>query len=363
MTMLEARPDETVLDPQRLRRVRKSYTTRHAAAELDRAPEGYHLRAGDGVVPRPGDLVVARVLEIGKHTRLEGPGSRRQLLFPGQEVLLAYGDRYAPDQFLARVPPDLRPCHLVAAGGLAGTVLEKHDHIDDPTTIQPLGLLADADGVVTLARHAPHSPAPARPRVHTPTVVAVLGTSMNSGKSTTLACLVNGLTNAGLVVSAGKVTGTGAGNDTHLFRDAGATRALDFTDFGLPSTFGLAPDRVRELWSSLLATLAMDAPDVVVVEIADGVLQRETSRLLAAIGRDVDTVVFAAQDALGATAGAAELQRHGLDVAAVSGVLTASPLAAREARAALPVPLVDTHDLCVPGTALRTTGLDGRGTG
>ncbi len=345
------------LDAHRLRRAKKSYTTRHASVALEARPEGHHLLVGSGVTPVAGDVVLARVVEIGKHTRLEGPGSRRQLMFPGQEILLAYGDRYAPDQYLAEVPTDLSACHLVAAGGLAGVVTQQHAAVGAPTVIEPLGLLADAEGRVTLARHAPHTvsasggrPAPG------PLVVAVLGTSMNSGKSTTLACLVNGLTNASLVVCAGKATGTGAGGDANLFRDAGATRVLDFTDFGLPSTFGLAAEHVLGLWESLVEALSLDGPDVVVVEIADGLYQGETSRLLAdpRFADRVDAVVFAAQDALGARAGVSELHGHALPVVAASGVLTASPLAAAEARAALTVDVVDTYDLCDPRVA---TGL------
>lgn len=346
------------LDPQRLRRVKKSYTTRYVAAAVDADPAGYSLLSGPDVRPVSGDVVVARVVEIGKHTRLEGPASRRQLMFPGQEILVAYGDRYAPDQFLAEVPEDLRTCHLVAAGGVAGTVVDQHAAIEDATVIEPLGLLSDQAGVVTLARHAPHrvGSAPASRPTDGPLVVAVLGTSMNSGKSTTLACLVNGLSNAGLVVSAGKATGTGAGGDANLFRDAGATRVLDFTDFGHPSTFRLDVARIRDLWSALVDTLAQDGPDVVVVEIADGLYQGETSRLLAdpVFGSRVDAVLFAAQDALGAAAGVDELRRHGLPVVAASGVLTASPLAGAEARAALPITVVDTYDLCDPTVA---TGL------
>jgi hypothetical protein len=155
------------------------------------------------------------------------------------------------------------------------------------------------------------------------------------------------------VVSAGKVTGTGAGGDANMFRDAGAIRVLDFTDFGLPSTFGLDPEQVRDLWASLVDTLILDGPDVVVVEIADGLYQRETSRLLTDpqfIDR-VDAVVFTAQDALGASAGVSALRAHGLPVVAVSGVLTGSPLAAAEARAALTVDVIDTYDLCDPNVA------------
>lgn len=343
------------LDAQRLRRAKKSYTTRFAAAALNAQPEGYQLIVGPGVIPEVGDLVLARVVDIGLHKRLEGPASRRKLLFPGQEILLAYGHRYAPDQFLAEVPADLSTCHLIAAGGLAGVVTLQHAAVEDPTVIEPLGLLADAEGRLTLARYAPHAANAVwgtRP-VGGPLVVVVLGTSMNSGKSTTLAYLINGLTNAGLVVSAGKVTGTGAGGDANMFRDAGAIRVLDFTDFGLPSTFGLGPEQVRDLWVSLVDTLSLDGPDVVVVEIADGLYQRETSRLLTDpqfIDR-VDAVVFTAQDALGASAGVSALRAHGLPVVAVSGVLTGSPLAAAEARAALTVDVIDTYDLSDPNVA------------
>lgn len=343
------------LDAQRLRRAKKSYTTRHVSTALEARPEGYHLIVGPGVTPAAGDMVLARVVELGKHTKLEGPGSRRQQMFPGQEILLAYGARYAPDQFLAEVPADLGTCHLVAAGGLAGVVTQQHAAVDAPTVIEPVGLLADAEGRVRLDRHAPHTVSSPGTRSEAgPVVVAVLGTSMNSGKSTTLACLVNGLTNAGLVVSAGKATGTGAGGDANLFRDAGATRVLDFTDFGLASTFGLDVEHVHDLWASLLDALSLDGPDVVVVEIADGLYQGETARLLgdARFAARVDAVVFAAQDALGARAGVAELQGHGLPVVAASGVLTASPLAGAEARAALSVDVVDTYDLCDPAVAI-----------
>lgn len=341
------------LDPRRLRAVRTSYTTRHVADVLDRAPSGYHLVSGPLVRPRAGQLVVARVVSIGRHRHLESPVSRRQLLYPGQEVLLAYGSRYAPDQFLARVPADLSPCHLVAAGGVAGEVLSMHSSIQGPTLIEPVGLLADDDGVLDLLRFAAHRGGVPRVPARRRPVIAVLGTSMSSGKSTTLASLVNGLSRSGSVVGAGKVTGTGAGNDPHGFRDAGAARVLDFTDFGRPTTFGLDDAAVADLLVSMVATLEEDGPDVVLVEIADGLYQQETRRLLesAEFRSVVDGVVFAAQDALGAASGVARLTALGQRVIGVSGLVTASPLSAAEAAAGLGVPVVGTFDLREPAVA------------
>lgn len=338
------------LRPARLRAAKKAYTTRFLAQRLAVNAGGYHLRQA---APQPGDVVLARIVEIGHHTKLEGPQSRRQALFVGDEILVAYGNRYAPDQFLAEVPSDLRRCQLVAAGGLAGLVTESHAKIQAATEIQPLGLLADDSGLVNLQRLAPLSATKTPDLTGRPPVIAVLGTSMNSGKSTTLGCLVKGLSAAGLKVAAGKATGTGSGNDAHLFTDAGASLVLDFTDFGHPTTYQLDYDQVRALLLNMINALTLCSPEVIVVEIADGVYQAETARLLndPVFQTVVDHVLFAAADALGATAGLQLLARAGVPVVAVSGVLTASPLATREASAMIDIPVIETWDLCSPVVA------------
>jgi len=143
------------------------------------------------------------------------------------------------------------------------------------------------------------------------------------------------------------VTGTGAGGDVWLLRDAGADPVLDFTAAGLASTY-LAPlPVVEETFDLLRGHLAAACADVIVVEVADGVFQRETAELVAgARFRDaIDGVIFAAGDALGAIAGVSWLRERGVPVLAVSGVLSASPLAMREAERALDVPVLDLEAL------------------
>jgi hypothetical protein len=247
---------------------------------------------------------------------------------------------------------------LVAAGGLIGRVLSSHDWMQDATQVIPIGLLVDAEGVVTLARCAPLEPStspPARWEAVRPAVIAVLGTSMNSGKSTTVASIVRGLTAAGYGVAAGKVTGTGAGGDPYMFEDAGAMRVLDFTDFGFSSTYLLDSATVTALFTSVVDELAGDEPDVIVLEIADGLLQPETSNLIVDpwFHDIVGAVVFSAGDAMGAMMGLAELRRRSLDVVAVAGLLTASPLAVRETESVVDVPVVPLIDLCTPEIAER----------
>jgi hypothetical protein len=352
------------LDPARLGSAKAAYTTRFVSRLVAGDPQGYGLVNGDHVVPQAGDVVLARVVRLGQHRGIQLPDGRRATLFEGDEILVAYGDRYAPDQFEAEVPGTLGLTHLVAAGGLAGTVISAHSKMTMPTLIEPLGLLADAGGVVTLKRCAPFeavSPevATVLRQVSRPLVIGVVGTSMNSGKTTTVASIVRGLTKAGLAVAAGKATGTGACGDPMLFHDSGASRVLDFTDFGHGSTYRLEHGPIRSLFVSLIRELAVTGPDVIVVEVADGLYQRETAALLRdpLFGQQVDLVVFAAGEALGAVAGQALLAKQGLSPVIISGLLTASPLATREAASALGVPVLDSDalasaqvaDLLLPG--------------
>lgn len=352
------------LDSVRLRRAKKAYTTRFLADELELSADGFTLSCGSGVVPQAGDVVLARVEEIGMHRRLESPASRRQTLFVGDEILLAYGNRYAPDQFLAEVPPTLEQCQMVAGGGVAGFVIAQHAAVLEATLITPIGLLTNGAGVVNLRHHAPYKvTAGSAPAASRPPVIVVLGTSMNSGKTTTTGCLARGFVNAGMRVAAGKATGTGSGNDPRLFTDAGAFPVLDFTDFGRPTTFRQSPAETLDLLLSLIAALAESGPDVIVLEVADGLYQEETRRLLREpdFRETVDHVVFCALDALGAVAGVQELLRVGLPVTAVSGRLTASPLATAEAAEVLEVPVLETFALCEPTTAPTFLPLPTRG--
>ncbi len=333
------------LSQQRIHRAKKAYSVRRVL--LDDAD----LRLSTGC-PRAGDLVLARVTQLGMHQHLESADGRRQRLWPGDEIIVAYGQRYAPDQFEAVIPDDLSPCHLVAGGGVAARVLTRHASVKPATQIEPLGLLANALGVLNL-RQASLGPAAHR---RAPLTVAVLGSSMNAGKTTTAAHVIAGLRRAGLRVGAAKITGTGAGGDRWLMQDAGAALTLDFTDMGYASTAGLAPEVVEQLLVDLSGHVASTGVDCAVIEVADGVLQRETSALVQShlFAKYVDAVIFAAPDALSAIAGVAWLEQRALPVVAVSGVLTASPLATREAGAALRVPTCTADDLATPQVLIQT---------
>ncbi len=247
--------------------------------------------------PTAGDLVLAEVDKIGQHKRIELETGRRASLFPGDEIVVCYGNRYAPDQYHSELPIDLSLCQLVAAGGIASKVLSKNSAISEPTAIRPLGLLCGKDNKpINIARWGFRDCAIKKSR---PLVIAVAGTSMNAGKTSTASFLIKGLTRAGMKVGAAKLTGTGAGGDRWLMLDAGAIEVADFTDMGYCSTYQIGTDELESIQSQLIAHLENKGAEAIVLEIADGLYQRETSMLLNSpyFKANIDLMIFAAGDA------------------------------------------------------------------
>lgn len=340
------RPTDDVL-ASRVLQAKRAYTTRRVPLAAMRS-----LLSDAAAAPAAGDLVLARVARLGHHGALQGADGQRLTLFEGDEILVCYGARYAPDQFDAVVPAALGPCHLVAGGGVAATVRARHSKTRAATAIEPIGLVLDGDGRrINLRDHA--LAVAAIPRARQPVTIASLGTSMNAGKTTSAAYLIRGLVRAGLRVAAAKVTGTGASGDPCLLRDAGAVRVLDFTDAGVVSTAGMDVAALEALADTLIAHLSSAAVDAIVLEVADGLFQRETAALLqsARFADRLDGVMFAAGDAMGAAAGAAWLAERGLVPLGLAGTLTCSPLAAREASEASGLPVLDLAALGDAGTA------------
>lgn len=317
----------TICGQQRLNAAKQAFSTRRVSGLDLRALSTHHA-------PKAGDVVLARVQEVGRLERLELTSGRKAALYPGDEVILAYGNRYAPDAYEAEVPSDLGPCQLAAAGGIAGRILSANAAFQGdrlPTALEPIGLFVDPnDRAVNVRDYAVRATPLSFGAVP---VIAVCGASMNSGKTTTVSGIVRGLASQGWRVGAAKITGTAAGNDLWKFIDAGASEAFDFTDFGMATTYLASIPELVVGALRLTHELRSRGMQVIVLEIADGVHQRETRALVEHpdIHALVHSWVFAADSAASTAVGLDILRRNGLKVAAVSGLVTASPLAMREA--------------------------------
>lgn len=308
------------------------------------------LPCGDS--PQAGDIALAQLERIGKNTTLELANGRRFTLHEGDVCAVVFGNRYGTLQFEGYARANGGCCDLLSMAGVCGLVESKHASVAEPSKLRLLGVLGDADGCPLRLRDFALEPGPPAP---SPRIAVVCGSSMDSGKTHTATRLIMGLQRTGHRVAGVKLTGTAAGRDTWSMLDAGACVALDFVDGGYPSTYLCTVDELLDLYGLLINHAASQKAEWVIIEIADGLLQRETGALLqaATFTSSVGAWIFAATDPLAAVGGVAMLRDWGIEPLAVSGLVSMSPLSVRETEAATKVP-------CLTAKALQSGHLNAR---
>lgn len=299
---------------------------------------------------KAGQLLLGRVMAVGQHGRIQLVTGRPSALYPGDLIVMPCGARYAPDQFegLAQIDPE--GCDMLAGGGCLGRMVWRHDKMKAPTRVQPLGLLTNAKGQVLSTMDFAIGKAEG---MGTIPLIIVIGTSMNSGKTTATVALTHGLTRAGFRVAALKGTGTGSFGDVNEYADAGASFVGDFTDAGMVTTYLEPLSRVKSGIADLIVAAERSGAKVAVMELADGIFQKETSALLAdaAFMARVAGSVFACGDAVAAAGGVATLARLSVKPLCLTGLLSCSPMASAEATAVTGVPVIGRSGLLDPAVA------------
>ncbi len=297
--------------------------------------------------PRCGDVIYGKVTRLGFHSNLENKSGRLHVLNDGSKSIFVFGNRYAPDHYEGHVPdrPTLE-VDLLSRSGLVGVVKSKNSVLKDPTRVRILGYAVDDDGKVLNTRDFPMIVPSGRSQRSTgrSKMILVVGSSMNAGKSMTAAACCWALSTMGYNVRASKVTGTASLKDILHMNDAGASVYNDFTHFGYPSTYMLERDEILRIFRDIDMKFANNPKNYWVVELADGVLQRETAMLLGSpeVQNRIHRLIYCAGDALGCIGGLKVLdERFGLTPDAISGIVASSPLARAELAEFSSVPTFD----------------------
>jgi hypothetical protein len=298
--------------------------------------------------PKAGDVGIFRlILPHGNY--IMGTDGATTAVFEGDFVMAAFGARYATNQYEAYVPESpVTKCQLVGRGGVAGLVASANPTFRNPAAeMELVGYATDAAGQVinTIREDLLRSFTPSGIRAK---VILSIGSSMDSGKTTTAANLCAGLVNQGHKAAFIKLTGTAFPKDVRNVYDRGAVYACDFSHFGYPSTFLFPKNTLLDIYQSL-HDVVMEQCDAeyIVVEIADGILQRETAMLLRD-RRFMDTihaVVMSCGDSLGVLSGLNILEEFGIRPIALSGLFTASELLIREVEPFIDTPVLRARQL------------------
>jgi hypothetical protein len=304
--------------------------------------------------PKAGDVGLFQVIEVDRHSSMQCIDKRSHSIFDGDYILAVFGDRYATSQYEGYVPTEpMDVYHIIGAGGVIGIVRTKNAAWEDyePTTVKLVGYCCDSDGAVmnTLFRgknktaFTGHVPNNAK-------IILSIGSTMDSGKTTTAAHIARGLKTTGKQVAFMKLTGTVYTKDVDYVVDCGADVGVDFSNLGFPSTYLVDETTILDIYQTLLNELGQNKPEYIVMEIADGLFQRETSMLLRNKNfmSTIHNVVFSCGDSLSVMAGLQVLNGWDIQPCMVSGRFTMSPLLITEVNDRMNIP-VHTIDQIMTG--------------
>lgn len=309
---------------------------------------GREARLGADIACREGDVVAVRVkTSKSSYDQLELVTGRFSRLKPGDVVAGALGHRNALRGFAGRMPESLAPgdaINILNLGGVLGHYEGGNPSVGRPFECEVLGQVLSFPYVgkrVGVPANITQG-ALDRERVsngHVPAVVALAGSAMDSGKTLAATALIQELTRRRYRVSAAKVTGVSLRRDILAMEDAGAGETVIFTDFGVVTT---TRESAPALARAMIARLARRRPDILVLELGDGLLgSYGVDAILAdpVFQKHLDALVFCATDPVAAWGGIRHLEeRFGLTPAAITGPATDNQAGSSAIRALVDVP-------------------------
>jgi hypothetical protein len=282
------------------------------------------VEVSDRIRAREGAVCVVRALEEKRvYDKLELSSGRMAKISKGDVIVGALGQRRALMGFCGVVPETVKvgdTLNILNIGGVIGKATSYNRDYGLPLKVEVLGAACRDTTPLNIADRA-------RPVASTlqsaKPIVVVSGTSMNSGKTVVASKIVQELTWKGYTVAAAKVSGVSALKDTLNMMDHGAVQALSFLDFGYPSTVGSKD--VPRIAKGALNALCESDPDVVVVELGDGILGDYGVKTFFAdreITSAISCNIVCAIDPVGAWGITEILRKDGIDVDLVSGPVT-----------------------------------------
>ena len=266
-----------------------------------------------------------------RYNQLELTSGRMATVTQGDVIVGALGHRKALLGYSGHLPTELGvgdTIQILNIGGVLGICDSANPDVGPPFDCEVLGAvlhfpyLGERIGVPARAG-ARRLDADAPLSMGAVPVVALAGTCMDSGKTAAACAIVGRLRNRGMSVAACKATGVSLRRDILAMEDAGARDTMIFSDLGVVTT---TAENGPALTRALLTELAVDGPDVIVLELGDGLLGAYGVEAIlsdTSIREALTAVVLCANDPVAAWGGARILrEQFGIEPAVVTGPAT-----------------------------------------
>ncbi len=293
---------------------------------------GHELRVSADIPCEEGVLVAVRVLNNkSRYNQLELTSGRMATVNQGDVVIGALGHRKALRGYSGSLPASLKKgdtIQLLNIGGVMGICDSANPDVGPPFDCEVLGAvlhfpyLGERIGIPAKAGETSLDPNAVLQLSGVP-VIALAGTCMDSGKTAAACAIVSRLRHKGFDIAACKATGVALRRDILAMEDAGASDSMIFSDLGVVATTGAnGPALTR----ALLSGLAEKKPDVIVLELGDGLLGAYGVQAILSddeVREALTAVVLCANDPVAAWGGARILRdEYGIEPAVVTGPAT-----------------------------------------
>ena len=266
-----------------------------------------------------------------RYNQLELTSGRMATVTQGDIIVGALGHRKALLGYSGHLPTKLDvgdTIQILNIGGVLGVCDSANPDVGPPFDCEVLGTvlhfpyLGERIGVPARAGARALDPRAPLDTQDVP-VVALAGTCMDSGKTAAACAIVSRLRHRGLHIAACKATGVSLRRDILAMQDAGAAETMIFSDLGIVTT---TAQNGPALTRTLLTSLAAERPDVIVLELGDGLLGAYGVEAIlsdASIRDALTAVVLCANDPVAAWGGAKILrEQFDIEPAVVSGPAT-----------------------------------------
>ena len=277
-----------------------------------------------------GDIVAVRVVENRQNSNpLELGNGRLATVNFGDIVIGVLGNRRALKGFVGTVPKKLAVgdhLHVLNLGGIIGQLSGSQQGLERPIQVEYLGSVVDSSGNFASIRK--NAIKPESDYLSPVPLVLVSGTCMQAGKTKVAGELVKRFRHHHYKVAAAKLTGIACLRDTLLMEDYGAIKTLSFLNCGLPSTIEV--NDVGQLAKGIVKELNKENPDVIIIELGDGLLGYYNVDSLfndEQIMTATAAIPLCANDFAGVFGAIQFLKEKGVGVDVVSGPATDSPMA------------------------------------
>ena len=311
----------------------------------------HELRVSADSPCEEGVLIAVRVLNNKtRYNQLELTSGRMATVNQGDIVVGALGHRKALLGYSGHLPEALEvgsTIQILNIGGVLGMCDSANPDVGAPFDCEVLGTvlhfpyLGERIGVPARVG-AKELDKNAQLDTKGVPVIALAGTCMDSGKTAAACAIVSRLRHRGLKVAACKATGVSLRRDILAMEDAGAAHSMIFSDLGVVTT---TPENGPALTRTLLSSLAGFQPDVIVIELGDGLLGAYGVEAILADEdiRDAFTaVILCANDPVAAWGGARILrEQFDIEPALVTGPATDNAVGIDQIKERLSLPAIN----------------------